>query len=358
MKFRVYNDYEENSHCVLVPVPGNGYKDIEIDIENEHKYFYLKLANCFRVNEKFEIINFGEEIEENIFSLIEQFGNLGCSPIEKRIIPSSEVWGESPSMWFEMDGKITVTNEAELLKGQFHHVLTKRPPSNRDYKTNTFIANGDYLDWMSNIEEAKIVPFEKEVALVESSVTTNVKVNFQAVSGSPSLQKALLDLTILLKQVELGDDVNLELLDSHLIQCNVTSILEKENINGKTIYKNIPHLDNLLGLAFWQFQQLLLENNPSKIAVCKMCGNYFEKRSHKGLFCNESITGEYGAQIKVNSCTSRFNSLKARVKKTYVSDAALTIDDLAKKHTKCSLELLEEFIAQWEAEGVERIHHV
>ena len=338
MKFRVYNDYEENEEHIIVPIENSGYKDIEIDWENEHKYFYLKLANCFKVNDNFEIIS--------------DFGNLGCYPIEREYKEIDKTEIDLPTFWAKADNQIYIFGNEDHFSEYIFSPLTKRPPSKKDYKTNTLIANGDFFNWMLNIDESTELIFEDDIIKPTGTIVSH-KVNLEAVSSNPSLPKTLLDLTILMKQYENGLDVNLPLLESHLILSNVVSVTKKVIINGHIFYKTVPHFDNLLGLAFWQFQQLLLENNPGKIAVCAMCGNYFEKKSHKGRFCNETITGAFGEQTKLNACTSRYNSLKTRVKKNYGKDASLTIDDLAKKH-RCSIELITEFVEQWQKDGIQR----
>lgn len=344
MKFRVYNEYiyyddmAENDEDLgyIKPVIDEGYKEVVIDYLGEHKNFYLRLANCMMIDDSREYAvplgdgdNWIDLVNEKLFPLICEFGNLGCSSIktEEEITDMHIV---DQRFTYNINGiTYTMPTPSYPIFEVKQEVISRRQPSR--VVDGAFIVQPDFFEGYFDLEE---------------------------VSHNPSLYKVIWDLKKMLTDYQQGKEVNLDILNAHLTQCNVISITERKKVYGQHTYVTVPHVDNLLGLAFWQFQQLLLENNPSKIAVCKMCGNYFEKRSHKGLFCNESITGAYGAQIKVNSCTSRFNSLKARVKKTYVSDAALTIDDLAKKHTKCSLELLEEFIAQWEAECVERIHRV
>lgn len=344
MKFRVFNDYEQDEQDIIQPVLDSGYRDIEIDWENEHKYFYLRLANCFKVGEDLEVIA-GEDIQGNIEEVISNYGNLGCSPIERKLIEKFKVGTiKPPPDWVLEVQKADIFADDTVIYDETEKTFTKyvyepisrRSPSRRDIKTNTLIANGDLWDWERDIKESN-----------------KHTVDLQSVNTNPSLPKALLDLTILVKQFELGLEVNLELLESHLIQSNVISVTKRDIVNGHQVYKTVPNVDNLLGLAFWQFQQLLLENNPDKIAVCAMCGNYFEKKSHKGRFCNETITGAYGEQTKLNACTSRYNSLKNRVKKNYVKDASLTINDLAKKH-RCSIELIAEFVEQWEKDGIQR----
>lgn len=353
MKFRVFNDYEQDERDIIQPALDSGYRDIEIDWENEHKYFYLKLANCFKVGEDLEVINSGEEIQEKIEELVLSYGNLGCYPIEREYVEVEKLpTNDLPTFWIKDGNRFMIIPKQDFHTEYAYDAITRRPPSKKDHKTNTFIANGDFFNWQSNIDESIERQFENDVIRADGTNVSS-KVNYQAVSNNPSLPKALLDLTILLKQFELGLEVNLELLETHLIQSNVISVTKRDIVNGHQVYKTIPSVDNLLGLAFWQFQQLLLENNPGKIAVCAMCGSYFEKKSHKGRFCNETISGTFGDQAKLNPCTSCYNSLKTRVKKNYVKDASLTIDDLAKKH-RCSIELIIEFVDQWQKDNIQR----
>lgn len=342
MKFRVFNDYDyivpspiepiELGGGHIVPVYENGFKDIEIDYLGDHKNLYLMLANCIDIDEMKEserdmllpIVGvpsspelqgmkskWVDSVNEKLFPIIEQFGNLGCSRImvEREIVAEHEIKDSSD--------QIPIYEVEE-------DVISRRSPSK--IADGVYIARPDFFaEWFG----------------------------LDGIHSSPPLYKALYDLKKMLVDFQQEKEIDLELLNAHLTQCNVISITEQKEINGRYFYRTVPRVDNLLGLAFWQFQQLLLENNPDKIAVCAMCGNYFEKRSHKGRFCNETITGAYGEQLKVNSCTSRYNSLKNRVKKNYVKDASLTIDDLAKKH-RCSIELIVEFVEQWEKDGIQR----
>ena len=339
MKFRVFNDYDyvipspsDDEGEYIVPVVENGYKDVEIDYLGEHKNFYLMLANCMDIDESTGDgigvpMGDGDDwiglVNKKLFPLIEQFGNLGCSPIEieREITNVHTIEGFT----YTINGMAYTTPTPTYPIFEVDEtVISRRKPSKVD--NEVYIAQPDFYDGIFSLE---------------------------AIDRSPSLYKAIWDLKRMLTDFREGKKVNLDILNAHLTQCNVISVTDQKEVNGRYFYETVPYVDNLLGLAFWQFQQLLLENNPGKIAVCAMCGNYFEKKSHKGRFCNETITGAYGEQTKLNACTSRYNSLKTRVKKNYVKDASLTIDDLAKKH-RCSIELITEFVEQWQKDGIQR----